>query len=180
MNELNKIEWIINQHRNTNHMYDAYLPYEFHLRMVNENYKRFYFTMGEWTPEFAKSVEFGCWGHDLMEDTRTNYNEIKNILGEDAAEIIRAVTNYNRGRNRNERMPDFVYDDIRNTPGAIFTKLCDRIANVQYSKMTGSSMFDKYKKENDHFLTKLGLMGLDQDITTYYNMVNDLNNIFNG
>jgi hypothetical protein len=31
---MNKIEWIIEQHKNTNHFYDLYLPYEFHLRMV--------------------------------------------------------------------------------------------------------------------------------------------------
>jgi len=29
-------QWCIDQHRNTNHMYDTYLPYEFHLRMVHE------------------------------------------------------------------------------------------------------------------------------------------------
>ena len=76
-------------------------------------------------------------------------------------------------------MPDFVYEDIRNTPGAIFVKLCDRIANVQYGKMMGSSMFKKYKAENPHFLEKLGLTGLDQDMTTYYEMVTYLNNLFN-
>ena len=29
-----KIDWILKQHKDTNHMYDTYLPYEFHLRMV--------------------------------------------------------------------------------------------------------------------------------------------------
>lgn len=179
MHKQDKIQWIINQHVNTNHMYDIYLPYEFHLRMVNENFRKFYPTIEGWTPEFILSVELGGWGHDLMEDTRTSYNDIRNMLGVDAAEIIRAVTNYSRGRNRDERMPDFVYNDIRNTPGAIFVKLCDRIANVQYGKMMGSSMFKKYKQENEHFLEKLGLFGLNQDMTTYHHMVKELNTILN-
>lgn len=29
-----KIKWCIKQHEETNHFYDKYLPYEFHLRMV--------------------------------------------------------------------------------------------------------------------------------------------------
>ena len=29
-------QWCLDQHRNTNHMYDTYLPYEFHLRMVHQ------------------------------------------------------------------------------------------------------------------------------------------------
>ena len=33
MNE-ERIKWILEQHKNTNHYYDKYLPYEFHLRMV--------------------------------------------------------------------------------------------------------------------------------------------------
>jgi hypothetical protein len=70
-------------------------------------------------------------------------------------------------------MPDFIYEDIRNTPFATFVKLCDRIANVQYSKMTGSSMFEKYKKENLHFKSKLYVEGqLDE-------MWNYLEDIFN-
>jgi len=33
---MDKIKWCITQHNETNHMYDTYLPYEFHLRMVNQ------------------------------------------------------------------------------------------------------------------------------------------------
>jgi len=185
------IDWIIKQHNDTNHMYDEYLPYEFHLRMVNEVRKKFqhilprklFMQLASHTlpPENItdRVIELACFGHDLQEDTRATYNDIYKVLGKDAAEIIRAVTNYGRGRNRDERMPDFVYEDICNTPGATFVKLCDRIANVQYGKMMGSSMFTKYKNENEHFLTKLGLVGLDEGITTYYEMVTYLNNLFN-
>jgi hypothetical protein len=76
-------------------------------------------------------------------------------LGQEAADIIYAVTN-EKGKNRSERANDKYYEGIRNTKGAVFVKLCDRIANVQYSKMTKSRMFEMYRKENDNFMTKLG------------------------
>ena len=53
------------------------------------------------------------------------------------------------------RANDKYYNDICNTPGASFVKMCDRIANVRYSKLKGSSMFDKYKKENENFMKKV-------------------------
>jgi (p)ppGpp synthase/HD superfamily hydrolase len=95
------------------------------------------------------------WGHDLIEDCRVSYNDVKNHLGQEAADIVYAVTN-EKGKNRSERANDKYYEGIRNTPGAVFVKLCDRIANVQYSKMTKSRMFEMYRKENDNFMTKLG------------------------
>ncbi len=98
-----------------------------------------------------KTIESACWGHDLIEDTRTSYNDVKQMLGEEAADIIFAVTN-ETGKNRKERANAKYYDKIRTTKGAIFVKICDRIANVQYAKMTKSKMFDMYKKENPDFM----------------------------
>jgi hypothetical protein len=36
-----KVDWVLEQHSSTNHMYDKYIPYEFHLRMVVNVYERF-------------------------------------------------------------------------------------------------------------------------------------------
>jgi (p)ppGpp synthase/HD superfamily hydrolase len=165
---MDKIKWCIEKHNNTNHMYDTYLPYEFHLRMVNQvakNYshlldddKDYYGNLPDKTGDYV-SLRSACllatWGHDLIEDTRVSYNDVKNHLGQEAADIIYAVTN-EKGKSRKERANDKYYEGIVKTPGAVFVKLCDRIANVQYSKMTGSRMFEMYKNENKHFLTKLG------------------------
>jgi (p)ppGpp synthase/HD superfamily hydrolase len=169
---MDKIKWCIKQHNDTNHMYDTYLPYEFHLRMVNhvaEQWKNLlddevdYFTGKkeiEGGNDVTETLQNACllatWGHDLIEDTRVSYNDVKSQLGQAAADIIYAVTN-EKGKNRKERANDKYYEGIVKTPGAVFVKLCDRIANVQYSKMTGSRMFEMYKKENEHFVAKLGL-----------------------
>jgi (p)ppGpp synthase/HD superfamily hydrolase len=152
-----KVDWVLDQHKNTNHMYDKYLPYEFHLRMVVNVYEKYKYLLEKHHGliDNQTNVYLACWGHDLIEDTRVSYNDVKTHLGQESADIIYSVTN-EKGKNRKERGNDKYYEGIRNTPGGVFVKLCDRIANVQYSKMTGSRMFEMYQKENIDFMVKLG------------------------
>jgi len=95
------------------------------------------------------------YSHDLIEDTRTSYNDVKQVLGHEVAKVVYALTN-EKGKSRSERANDKYYEGIRNTLGATFVKLCDRIANVQYSKLTKSRMFEMYKNENENFISQLG------------------------
>lgn len=178
------VDWIIDQHKNTNHYYDNELPYSFHLKMVVNVYEDFKHLLPEnlytqkeeyhrgcWetTDITHKVIYFACWGHDLIEDTRVSYNDVKNRLdgsgyvASPIADIIYALTN-EKGKNRKERANDKYYEGIRSTPGAVFVKLCDRIANVQYSKMTKSSMFKKYSEENSHFEKMLGRYTDNKDL----------------
>ena len=167
------IDWCIEQHRKTNHFYDKYLPYEFHLRMVYNVYEDFQHLL-------TKKLNYCCgiavWAHDTIEDTRVSYNDVENQLGVEVADIVYAVTN-DKGKNRKERAGDKYYEGIRNTPGAVFVKLCDRIANVQYGKMTKSRMFEMYKKENDEFVVQLGWDRKESH--PYGEMFRYLNNLFN-
>ena len=146
------IDWCIGKHRDTNHQYDLYLPYEFHLRMVYQVGKDFKHLLSN---ELWLECRKALYGHDLIEDTRCSYNDTFKVLGEIAANIIYAVTN-EKGKNRKERANSKYYEGIVNTPGAVFVKLCDRIANVQYGKMTKSNMFEMYRKENENFINSLG------------------------
>lgn len=174
-----KIKWCIDQHIKTNHWYDQYLPYEFHLRMVAQAAKDFIHLIpdsNDGETQFRDNVTMAAYGHDLIEDTRVSYNDVKEVLGLQAADIIYAVSN-EKGKNRKERANDKYYEGIRNTPGAVFVKLCDRIANVQYSKMTKSRMFEMYKKENDEFMVKLGYD--DTNTHPYFEMFSYLVNLFN-
>lgn len=152
MDKNQKIDWIIERHSSTNHMYDSYIPYRFHLQMVVEAFKKFKYLIPE---KDWEDIELACWAHDTIEDTRSSYNDVKEILGERVADIVYALTN-EKGKNRKERANEKYYEGIVNTPGATFVKLCDRIANVQYSIVTGSRMFEMYKKENENFLLSLG------------------------
>ena len=145
-----KIEWCITRHRETNHFYGTYIPYEFHLRMVVQVFEDFkHLLERQWS-----EIEMACYGHDLIEDTRVSYNDCKEKLGDYVADIIYAVSN-EKGKSRKERANEKYYEGIRNTEGAVFVKLCDRIANVQYSKLTKSKMFEMYKKENKQFVDSI-------------------------
>lgn len=161
-----KQEWCIKQHEKTNHFYDEYLPYEFHLRMVNRVANEFkdllddtkdYYT-GEYqdaTITLQTACLLATWGHDLIEDCRVSYNDVKDNLGQEAADIVYAVSN-EKGKTRKDRANEKYYRGIRETPGAVFVKLCDRIANIQYSKMTKSRMFETYRKEHLEFEKMIG------------------------
>ena len=166
-----KVDWVLEQHSSTNHMYDKYIPYEFHLRMVVNVYERFKHLLSNHHGIINNqaNVYLACWAHDTIEDTRVSYNDVKENLNESVADIVYAVTN-EKGKNRKERANDKYYEGIRNTPGAVFVKLCDRIANLQYSKMTGSRMFEMYKKENNNFLISLGFVeGQEHSLEPMYN-----------
>lgn len=145
-------EWAIQQHASTNHTYgEENHPYSYHL----DNVVWAAISFNESIPDcFKDAVYAACYCHDLIEDARVNYNDI--IKATDSvilADIVYALTN-EKGKNRAERASDKYYEGIRNTPFASFVKLCDRVANVTYSKSQGtnSRMFNNYVKEMDHFI----------------------------
>lgn len=142
--------YAIEKHRDANHMYDQY-PYEFHLQMVVNAAEQFLYLIPE---EAQQNVLAGCWTHDIIEDARETYNDVKKVLNEDVAELAYALTN-DKGKTRSERAGEKYYQGIRNTPYATFIKLCDRIANATHSKNTNSRMLELYRKENPTFIEKL-------------------------
>lgn len=182
MKHSEKIDWIFKQHAESNHMYDKYLPYEFHLRMVSTiALKNMHMIpdRNDGETSFQDDIFLAALGHDLIEDTRVSYNDVKKVLGHNVAEIIYALTN-EKGRNRKERANDKYYEGIRDTEGAVFVKLCDRIANVQYSLMMGSTMFQMYKSENLNFGKQLGFVGggVHYPSQPYYKLYMQLEELF--
>ncbi len=137
-------------HNKTNHLYDG-KPYSVHLSMVALNEVRFIDCI---PTQNQNDVILACWLHETIENCRLTYNDIKLVAGETVANIVYAVTN-EKGKNRKERANDLYYDGIRKTMWAKYVKLCDRLANVQYSYDNMSKMYDVYQKENDAFLETL-------------------------
>lgn len=144
-------EFAIKSHADVNQKYGD-KPYEVHLRMVVKWGERFWFMI----PDKDREMVMGAlWLHDGIEDCRLTLNDIKKATQSDTlAEIVYAVTN-EKGRTREERANDKYYKGIRKTEYAVFTKLCDRLGNVENSAREKSSMLKKYKKENDNFIYKL-------------------------
>lgn len=156
-------------HNDSNHKYgDA--SYTVHLSHVVDVCHRFIHLI----PMHLRAIVIAaCWLHDSIEDARLSFNDVKKAfqslsgsqdkikvtvnnevksfsVGEFVAELVRAVTNYTRGRNRDERMPDFIYKEINDLEFATFVKLCDRIANIE-----AGGKADMYKKEHPHFVDML-------------------------
>lgn len=157
------INWCFKAHRDTNHLYDGYLPYEFHLKMAIQVAWDFKELLSE---EDFKTHLLAIAGHDLIEDTRKSYNDIfqQLVSGDEmyitqvakkVTEMIFAVSN-ETGRNRKERANTHYYWKIRDTPGAKFVKMCDKIANVRYSVYHGG-MLGMHKSEHDYFLEQMQL-----------------------
>ena len=177
------------QHTKVNHYYDNKY-YHVHLDKVVEVAEKFIYLI----PEKDRDIVIAaCYCHDLLEDTRLTYNDLFKSLSSiiyDVAsdkyfyfqeckkaafkitEIVFALTN-EKGRNRKERANDKYYQGIRDTEYAVFVKLCDRIANTQYSKTTKSKMFEMYKKEHDDFKTYLKDSTYDDMFIYLDNLVNE-------
>lgn len=143
--------YAIAKHKEVNQKYDAH-PYSYHLNMVYQAALQFI----EGIPaEDRETVLAACWVHDIIEDARETYNDVKAQTNTTIADLAYALTN-EKGRTRAERANDKYYKGIRNTKYASFIKFCDRIANVTYSKTNGSTkMFENYKKENPNFVTNI-------------------------
>jgi (p)ppGpp synthase/HD superfamily hydrolase len=142
--------YAIECHNTTGHLYDG-KPYEIHLQMVFDTAKKFIYLI---PAEAQENVLAACWVHDVIEDCRQTYNDVKAKTNETIAELAYALTN-EKGKTRKERANNKYYKDIRETPFATFIKVCDRIANYEYSKQQGSRMAELYEKEMSHFLNIL-------------------------
>ncbi len=103
------------------------------------------------------------------------YKDLEEAFGSSISEMVYAVTN-NKGRTRGERADDSYYKGIRETPYAIYIKLCDRLANVRYSlDYNQANMLVTYRKEFPHFLKQLFP---DNETTNYEPMISALKEIF--
>ena len=143
-------------HESTNHLYDG-KPYNLHLRMVAQNAIKYV--------ELIPNADFNdvlgaCWTHDVIEDCRQTYNDVLKATNKTIAEITYALTN-EKGKNRKQRASPAYYQGIRDTPYAAFVKLCDRLANVQYSVETSSRMTEVYHGEQHIFKSLLITDGYD-------------------
>ncbi len=160
------MSYAIRCHNDTNHKYSGQ-PYHVHLDLVYKYGCKYAHLLPNAEVEIALAA---CWTHDTIEDTRQSYNDVKTVCGKEVADVVYALTN-EKGKNRKARANDKYYAGIALTPPAGFVKLCDRLANVKYSKMNNSSKFDMYKKENDSFVNYIQSCG-------HKEMIKELNELF--
>lgn len=160
-------------HDDVNQKYDHVLPYGFHLKMVASFVSRYGYLVAESEADIL-ILYAGAYLHDTIEDARMTYNdivkfiddfrvgslvlpeEIKRKLEEQVPEIVYALTN-EKGRNRKERANETYYKGIRDTRFASFIKMCDRLANIQYTMMFvfANRMLEVYRREYPEFIRSI-------------------------
>lgn len=129
------------------------MPYSKHLEYVAAHAYRFLHLLPDTWLNYSLSkthevVLMGCWGHDLIEDARTTYNDVKQLAGKDVADIVWGCTE-DAGRTREERHSEAYYARCAANKLSVFVKLCDIMANVTYSILTKSSMYEKHLREHE-------------------------------
>jgi (p)ppGpp synthase/HD superfamily hydrolase len=145
-------DYAIKCHSDRNQKYCDDLPYSLHLQMAVNVGESF---IGLIPVIEQDDVIAGIWCHDLIEDTGQTYNDVLKNTNETVAEYAFALTN-EKGRNRKERANDKYYTGIKEYKHATFIKLCDRIANMNFSRSReDQKMFKMYKKEMPEFKEKL-------------------------
>lgn len=142
--------YAISCHIKTGHYYDGRVPYSHHLRMVNNAATMFSHLV---EAEDRDNFLAAAWTHDLIEDCRQTYNDVKHATNARVAELTYALTN-EKGKNRSERASDKYYREMKEVRHAVLLKVCDRIANAKYSFDAGSKMYEMYRRENDSFVRK--------------------------
>ena len=142
--EHDMIAFASDKHKTQTYSWDR--PYTFHLRAVRDTVLRFlpYLPYGVSVEE----VVLGAWGHDLIEDTGVTREELTERYGEEVSNVIWHVTD-EPGKNRKERHAA-TYGKTRQSPAAVFLKLCDRIANIEAGGKT-----QMYRKEHLEFKAAL-------------------------
>ena len=166
---------IYNQHDIAcNQKYGDNLPYSFHLKAVESQGEKFIHLVDNIlviNPDnvysksfpFLEAVRISLCAHDIIEDGRFTYNDVKTLItkkfnnhiaGEVVANIVYCVTD-EKGKDRGERKNKKYYQELKENKLAVFIKLADISANTLYSKLTGSSMYEKYKKEFPAFKEKV-------------------------
>jgi (p)ppGpp synthase/HD superfamily hydrolase len=135
----------IKSHNTVNQKYGDNENYSVHLEMVGEFGETYLHLLPKDRQAFAHA---GCYAHDRIEDCRENYNDLVKYCGVEVADIVYAVTD-EKGRNREERKPKKLYDEMLYNTEAVFVKLCDRLANMKFSKNKYENMNDEQLKSND-------------------------------
>lgn len=163
-------QFCINQHDiECNQKYDKTKPYSFHLGLVASKVDKFKHLLSDGTNFEYEIAWCSAWGHDLIEDARTTYNDIVKLsiypkkthgvkiypsISNQVADVIYALTD-EKGKKRGDRHSDKYFDELVQNDLAVFVKLCDVIANVQYSILMESRMYEAYKGEFPRLKQKL-------------------------
>jgi len=164
-----------------NQKYGDNLPYSFHLKATvnTAEYFKECIPLPEIVDNLAKATLYIehmviAAGHDSIEDARITFNQIRDKFGIFVAEGIFGCTE-STGRTRKERKDEAYYKRLLANKASVYVKLCDIIANTNYSILTFNEERLQEKREDfDLLLTKLD----DYYMTQYKPMIDYLKYLY--
>lgn len=159
-------------------VYDGVYPYAYHLAQVVDTAREF---MPAGMPDGRRRVLLlSAAMHDTIEDARMTYNDVRRFVAEKyglseadtaaVAETVYALTD-EKGRSRTERHNERYWQTLLATPGAVFVKMCDRLANMRYSRATGSRMYGVYIGEMPGFLRSIAGSADSKEFSGIYDVL---------
>lgn len=135
----------------TRHTYDG-KHYEFHTYMVYKYALKYIHLIPE---KDRADVLAACFTHDLIEDCRQTFNDVRKATNKKVALLTSALTTIVHGHTRRDRAPRSYYKRIKKEEYADFIKICDRLANVSNSASKGHTMLLAYRNEMAKFKSHL-------------------------
>ena len=147
-------------HDDVNQKYDHVLPYGFHLKMTVSYVSRYGYLVAE-TEADILILYASAFLHDTIEDARMTYNDVVKFLKEfkgGGFVLPEGVRQHLEDQVPEiERANDLYYQGIRQTKFASFIKICDRLANIQYTMMFvfANRMLDVYRREYPEFIRSI-------------------------
>jgi GTP pyrophosphokinase len=146
--------WLVAEAAHHGQRYDIF-PYTYHLKLVVTT-ASFMIRKAEMHPKNEQRFIMGCILHDILEDTDLKYSQLENEFGETVACIVFDVTD-GVGKTRKERK-DVMYKKIQTSKYhdiSLLVKICDRIANINFSIHHSIHKYKMYQKESSEFYTNL-------------------------
>lgn len=98
---------------------------------------------------FSEEYQITGLFHDLLEDTDTTYEEIKEISNDKIAEAVRLVT-----KEKGYNMQNYI-NRISKNEIAKMVKLADRLHNISEAHLASKEFQEKYVKETEDWYLDL-------------------------
>jgi (p)ppGpp synthase/HD superfamily hydrolase len=148
-------------------------PYFYHLSQVNKVVNLFAQTL---EPQNTSDLSIAAWLHDSVEDhpDKINFDVIKQKFGENAANIVKAVTDEKQPSGESfsrKQRAQMLFDRLNAYPNddALILKLSDRIANISFcvdmEKIGVPNLLDMYAKEQQTFKDNLKPLQRNSDVS---------------
>lgn len=124
------------------------VPYTVHLADVRRLLASFHWT---------GSLLVAAWLHDVLEDTDTTREELRDRFGAEVEGLVWTVSGF--GTNRKARNADAWTKVAAYGQDAATLKLADRVANVSSARSTRPDLFRMYQREQGQFRAAICPLG---------------------